>query len=321
MYFLQARLSGHKMEVGQELLKRIVDMASMPMHHGCMPRIDLDSDLLRCFVAVADSRGFTAAGERIGLSQSGISVRIRNLEARLGRRLLDRTSRSVELTEDGELFLGYARRMIDLNDEAVGRLRAGSAEGRLRLGIADYAIERFLPNILGRFSRMHPGVKMELRTGLSADLRPAYDRSELDVAIVARGQVFKGGELLYRDQIMWVAAPGFELRLDRPVPIATLPAFCSIRRASLQALDRAGIGWEVVYVSTSTAGLLAAVHGGLGIAAIEGTSFQSSLRHLGEEDGLPRLPKSEIAIHVREEAPPPSCQAFVDFITEELKAP
>jgi DNA-binding transcriptional LysR family regulator len=284
-----------------------------------MPRIDLDSNLLRCFVAVADTRGFTAAGDLIGLSQSGISVRIRNLEARLGRRLLDRNSRSVELTEAGELFLGYARRMIDLNDEAVGRLRAGSAEGRLRLGIADYAIARFLPNVLGRFARLQPGVKMELRTGLSADLRPAYDHGELDVAIVARGQIFKGGELLYRDQIMWVASPNFELRLDSPIPIATLPGFCSIRRLSLQALDRAGVGWEVVYVSTSTAGVLAAVQGGLGIAAIEGSTFHSSLRQLGEEDGLPRLPKSEIAIHVREETPPPSCQAFVEFITQELK--
>jgi DNA-binding transcriptional LysR family regulator len=90
-----------------------------------MARIDLDSDLLRCFVAVADARGFTAAGDLIGLTQSGISVRIRNLEERLGRRLFDRTSRSVSLTEDGEVLLSYARRMVDLNDEAIGRLTGG----------------------------------------------------------------------------------------------------------------------------------------------------------------------------------------------------
>jgi DNA-binding transcriptional LysR family regulator len=304
-----------------KLLKRIVDILAMISNHEFMPRVDLDSDLLRCFVAVAETRGFTAAGALIGLTQSGISVRIRNLERRLGRRLLDRTSRSVTLTEEGELFLGYARRMIDLNDEAVGRLRGNPAEGRLRLGIADYAIPRLLPNVLGRFARLQPGVKMELRTGLSADLKPPYDRGELDVAIIARGQVFKGGDLLYHDQIMWVATPEFELRMDRPLPIATLPSFCSIRRASLLALDRAGIGWEIVYESTSTAGMLAAVQGGLGIAAIEGSNFQGSMRRLGEQDGLPRLPKSEIAIHVREEAPPPSCQAFIAFVTEELKAP
>ncbi|MEZ5830197.1 MAG: LysR substrate-binding domain-containing protein [Dongiaceae bacterium] len=285
-----------------------------------MARIDLDSDLLRCFVAVADTRGFTAAGALIGLTQSGISVRIRNLEERLGRRLLDRTSRSVTLTEAGEMFLGYARRMIDLNDEAVGRIRGTSAEGRLRIGIADYAIPRLMPNALGRFARLQPGVKMELRTGLSADLRPAFDQGDLDVAIVARGKVFTGGDLLYRDQIIWVAAPGFDLRLDRPLPIATLPSFCSIRRASLRALDRAGIGWEIVYESTSTAGMLAAVQGGLGLAAIEGSCFQGAMRQLGEADGLPPLPKSEIAIHVHDEAPTPCCEAFIDFIAEELKA-
>lgn len=284
-----------------------------------MARIDLDSDLLRCFVAVADTRGFTAAGERIGLTQSGISVRIRNLEERLGRRLLDRTSRSVTLTEAGELFLGYARRMIDLNDEAVGRIRGTSAEGRLRLGIADYAIPRLMPGALGRFARLQPGVKMELRTGLSADLRPAFDRGELDVAIVARGQVFKGGDLLYRDQMIWVAAPGFELRLDRPLPLATLPSFCSIRRASLHALDRARIGWEIVYESTSTAGMLAAVQSGLGLAAIEESCFQGPMRRLGEEDGLPSLPKSEIALHVQEGNLAPGCEAFIAFIGEALK--
>mgnify|MGYP000932417685 CR=1 FL=1 len=93
-----------------------------------MTRIDLDCDLLRCFLAVAETRGFTAAGERIGLTQSGISVRIRRLEERLGRRLLERNTRQVALTEGGELFLSYARRMVDLNDEAVGRLRGGLAD-------------------------------------------------------------------------------------------------------------------------------------------------------------------------------------------------
>jgi DNA-binding transcriptional LysR family regulator len=181
-------------------------------------------------------------------------------------------------------------------------------------------LPRLLPNILGRFARLQPGVKMELRTGLSADLRPPYDRGDLDVAIIARGQVFKGGDLLYHDQMIWVAAPEFELRLDRPLPVATLPSFCSIRRAALRALDRSGIGWEIVYESTSTAGMLAVVQSGLGIAAIEASSFQAPMRQLGEKDGLPPLPKSEIALHVREETPPPSCEAFIGFITEEFRA-
>lgn len=286
-----------------------------------MARIDLDSDLLRCFVAVADTRGFTAAGELIGLTQSGISVRIRNLEERLGRRLLERTSRSVSLTEAGELFLGYARRMIDLNDEAVGRLAGGLTEGRLRLGLADYVTPRLVPHLLGRFNRLHPRVTMEMRTGLSMDLLPGYERGELDVVVAGRGMVFKDGGLLYRDPLVWVAAPGFQLRFDRPIPLATLPSHCTHRGISLQALDHARITREIVYISSSTAGLHAAVLGGLGIAMIPKSSVTPELRCLGQEQGLPALPDFEIAIFVREESPTPSCRAFVAFISEELRSP
>jgi len=283
-----------------------------------MQRIDLDLDLLRCFVAVAETGGFTAAGERIGLTQSGISVRIRKLEEKLGRRLLARTSRSVATTEEGEQFLNYARRMIDLNDEAVARMTGARAEGRLNLGIADYVVPRLLPDLLGKFARRQPGVKMEMRTGLSVDLMPAFEQGELDLVIAGRGLLFKTGELLYRDPLIWVAAPGFQLQLDRPLPLATLPVFCTHRRLSLAALDHAGIGWEIVYAGSSTAGLLAAVMGGLGIGAIPTSSMTSQLRRLGEADGLPPLPSSEIALFRREDQLSPSAEAFVDFLNEEL---
>ena len=284
-----------------------------------MPRVDLDSDLLRCFVAVADARGFTAAGDLIGLTQSGISVRIRNLEERLGRRLFDRTSRSVSLTEDGEVLLSYARRMVDLNDEAIGRLTGGQTQGRLRVGLADYVTPRLVPQLLGRFNRLYPGVTMEMRTGLSMDLLPGYEAGELDVVIAGRGMVFKDGGLLYRDALVWVAAPGFQLRLDRQVPLATLPPHCTHRGISLEALDRAGIPWQIVYMSSSTAGLQAAVQGGLGIAMVPKSAVIPELRILGEEQGLPPLPDFEIEIFVRDKAPTPSCRAFVEFMTEELR--
>jgi DNA-binding transcriptional LysR family regulator len=284
-----------------------------------MARTDLDSDLLRCFVAVADARGFTAAGEMIGLTQSGISVRIRNLEDRLGRRLFDRTSRSVNLTKDGELLLSYARRMVDLNDEAIGRLTGGETQGLLRIGLADYVKPHLMPQLLGRFNRLYPGITMEMRMGLSMDLLPDYEQGELDVVIAGRGMVFKDGGMLYRDALVWVAAPSFQLHLDRPVPLASLPPHCTHRGISLEALDRAGIPWRFVYVSSSTAGLQAAVLGGLGIAMVPKSAVIPELRILGTEQGLPPLPDFEIEIFVRDKAPTPSCRAFVDFMTEELR--
>ncbi len=285
-----------------------------------MIRTDLDLDLLRCFLAVAETRGFTAAGERIGLTQSGISVRIRRLEERLGRRLLARNTRHVALTEGGELFLSYARRMVDLNDEAVGRLRGGLAEGRLRIGIADYVVPQLLPKILGRFNRLYPGVKMEMRTGLSMDLLPGFEQGELDVVIACRSMAFRDGGLLYRDTLVWVAAPDFTLRLDRSVPLVVLPPHCTHRGISLDALDHARIPWEMVYVSSSTPGVQAAVLGGLGIAMVPAAAVIPGLRRLGVADGLPTLPEFDIAVFLREDKPSPSCQAFVDFVTAELRS-
>jgi DNA-binding transcriptional LysR family regulator len=293
----------------------------MMIHHEFMRRIDLDFDLLRCFLAVAEAGGFTAAGERIGLTQSGISVRIRRLEERLGRRLLERNTRRVALTEGGELFLSYARRMVDLNDEAVGRLRGGLAEGRLRLGIADYVVPDQLPKILGRFNRLYPGVKMEMRTGLSMDLLPGFEQGEFDVVLACRSNLFRDGGLLYRDTLVWVAAPDFAVNLDRTVPLVVLPPHCTHRGISLDALDRARIPWEIVYVSSSTPGVQAAVLGGLGLAMVPDTAVIPGLRRLGVEDGLPPLPDFDIAVFLREDVASASCQAFVEFVTAELRAP
>ncbi len=115
------------------------------------------SDSLRCFIAVADAKGFTAAGEAIGLTQSGVSVRIRRLAEGLGARPLERSSRAVVLTPEGEVLLGCARRLLDLNDETVRRLRGLWAEGLLRLGIADYFAPDHLPALSPRSPRSTHG--------------------------------------------------------------------------------------------------------------------------------------------------------------------
>jgi DNA-binding transcriptional LysR family regulator len=156
-----------------------------------------------------------------------------------------------------------------------------------------------------------------MRTGLSMDLLPGFERSEFDLVIACRSMAFKDGGLLYRDSLIWVAAPNYELRLDRTVPLVTLPPHCTHRGLCLQALDQAGIGWEIVYVSSSTAGVQAAVRGGLGIAMIPQSAMIPELRTLTPAEGVPELPDFEIAIFPREDPPPPSARAFIDFLTEE----
>ena len=125
---------------------------------------DLDLDLLRCFVAVAEQGGFTSAGGALGLTQSAVSLKVKRLEEVLGRRVLERSSRAVALTRDGEALLGYARRMLALNDEAVRRLVAPAVAGRLRLGVADHFVPRTLAPLLARFARSSPEVRLEVES-------------------------------------------------------------------------------------------------------------------------------------------------------------
>lgn len=284
-----------------------------------MRLIDLDLDLLRCFAAVAAAGSFTAAGETIGLSQSGVSVRIRRLEEQLQLRVLERSSRSVALTPEGEVLLAYARRMLDLNDEAVRRLRGPWAEGELRIGIADYFAPNVLPTLLSRFRRHYPRVRLTVRTGLGLDLIPAFERGELDLVVAGQEESLPGGNVLLEEALIWVMAEAAAPAQDAPVPLVTLPQPCSYRRAAIEGLERQGRRWDVVFTSSSIAGIQAAVRAGLGIAVLPRSALAEGLRPADETLALPPLPRSAIAVFARKDVNAAIRTAFVDFLTEELE--
>jgi len=283
-----------------------------------MSSLDLDIDLLRCFRAVASTRSFTAAGEAIGLTQSGVSVRIRRLEGQVGTRLFERSSRTVTLTPEGEVLLGYTERLLDLNDEAVRRLREPWAEGRLRLGIADYFAPAHLPAWLSRFRRHYPRVRLEVRTGLGMDLIPAFERGELDVVVAAREEDLPGGELLLEDPLVWAASPAFTQQPGDPVPLVTLPQGCRHRQAGIERLEAEGRPWEIVFVSSGMAGVQAAVRAGLGLAVLPSTALADGLRAAELEPALPTLPKARVAAFVSRDQSAGLERSFVAFLRQEL---
>src|SRR5262245_1332018 len=146
---------------------------------------NLDIDLLRSFAAIADTGSFTAAGELVARSQSAVSVQVKRLEELVGQRVFERTSRSLALTPAGNTLLGYARRILELNDESVRRIAEPPVVGEIRMGITEYFVPHELPQILARFAAAYPGVYLEVTMGLSRDLRGALARGELD-AVIAR---------------------------------------------------------------------------------------------------------------------------------------
>jgi DNA-binding transcriptional LysR family regulator len=254
---------------------------------------DLDLDLLRCFVQVAERGGFTAAAPALGLTQSAISLKIRRLEELLGRRVLERTSRSVALTPQGETLLAYARRMLALNEEAVRRLVAPPVTGRLRLGVADHFVPRNLAPLLARFSRSHPGIRLEVEVGRSHELRRAMEAGSLDLVLGKRRDGESEGAILWSEPVIWVAAPGWIAPEGRPLPLAMLPAGCMFRDRALAALARAGLGFEITYTSASLLGVAAAVQAGLGITVIGASGLPEGLVPL---PGLPPLEPAEMAV-------------------------
>ena len=128
----------------------------------CMPTRNLDIDLLRCFVTIADAGSFTRAGEQLGRTQSTVSLQIKRLEEQLGRAIFERSPRSLRLTADGERLLGTARKLLNLNDRAVAELFEPDIAGGVRLGVPEDFATAHLPAVLAQFTRSHPLVELEV---------------------------------------------------------------------------------------------------------------------------------------------------------------
>ncbi|WP_149540801.1 LysR family transcriptional regulator [Siccirubricoccus phaeus] len=279
---------------------------------------DLDLDLLRAFTAVAERGGFTAAGQALGLTQSAVSLKIKRLEELCRRRLLDRTSRSVVLTRDGETLLAYARRMLALNDEAVRRLVAPPVTGRLRLGVADHFLPRSLAPVLARFAATFPELRLEVEVGRSHELRAAQEKGALDLVLGKRRDGETLGSPIWTETVIWAAAPGWLVPEGRPLPLAMLPQGCMFRERALAALARAGLAFEVVFTSASLLGLAAAAEAGLCVTVLGRAGLP---RGLAELEGLPELGVAEMAVFGDAAGRSQLVQPLVRFIREAVERP
>jgi DNA-binding transcriptional LysR family regulator len=254
---------------------------------------DLDLDLLRGFVTVAERGGFTLAGQALGLTQSAISLKVKRLEDLLGKPVFTRGAKQVTLTREGESLLAYARRMLALNEEAVRQFVAPPVSGRLRLGVADHFVPRHLAPTLARFARTWPEVRIEVEVGRSHELRAALAREELDLVLGKRRDGETEGRVIFTEAVVWAAGPDFVIPRDRPLPVAMLPQGCMFRDRALTGLARAGIGFEVVYTSPSLMGIAAAAQAGFAATVIGRTGLPDGLVEL---DGLPPLGTAEMCL-------------------------
>ena len=263
-----------------------------------LPR-NLDLELLRTFVAVVDGGGFTRAAQRLNRTQSTVSQQLKRLEERLETPLLTRNTRSLSLTGRGELLLGYARRLLTLNDEALAAMAETRLQGRVRIGSAQEVADGGLADVLAHFSRLHPGVVLEGRVDANLKLRDEVERGELDMAVLFQEpgeQLDEGGssEVIARLRRVWVCSPALEIPERDPLPLVLSNGPCIFRNSVLGALDGIGRPWRIALSTPSLAGLRAALRAGLGISVRTERWLEPDLRILATE--LPPLPDVELAM-------------------------
>lgn len=274
----------------------------------------IDTELLRTFVAIADNGGFTRAAEVVNRTQSAVSMQMKRLEEDvLQRTVFERDGRQVRLTAEGQILLGYARRILKLHGEVMSTLRQPHMVGAVRIGTPDDYVMRFLPGILSRFAQAYPLVQVEVHCESSAQL---LQRQDLDLTIVTRKPGHDIGELLRQERFVWAEAVGFSPHEQTPLPLAMFNTDCFCREWACNALDAMGREYRVAYTSPSLAALMAVVSAGLAVTAQLQSLITPDMRVLGEAEGLPQLPLSNIMLLRNQSHQSPVTDTLAEHIIE-----
>ncbi len=272
-------------------------------------------ELLRTFIAIADSGSFSLAADQISRTQSAVSMQVKRLEELIEKPLIHRDSRNLQLTEDGVTLLHYARRILKLNEEALSLLKRPELKGWVSIGLPDDYAARFLPEILANFSRTHPRVQVKVTCEPSSSLLERIQKKDLDLAMVTSPTPeVENGVLLRQDPTVWVTSERHCQHEITPLPLALFSGDCWCRNWVLSALEKAGIEHRIAYTSPSIMGLQAAVAAGLAVTAVSQSIVWPGTRLLNPEEGFPPLPNASFLLRRN----PESNNCIVDSLAEHI---
>ncbi|NUT75546.1 LysR family transcriptional regulator [Pseudomonas sp. C1C7] len=277
----------------------------------------IDTEVLRTFVAIADQGGFTRAGELVHRTQSAVSMQMKRLEEDvLQRQLFQRDGRQVRLTAEGQVLLGYARRILKLHSEVFNTLREPDMVGTVRIGTPDDYVMRFLPGILRRFAQSYPLIQIEVYCESSKQL---LMRQDLDLSIVTREPGSEIGQLLRKERFVWAEAQCYSAHEQTPLPLAMFNSDCFCRMWACNALDAAGRDYRVAYNSDSLSAIMAVVSAGLAVTAQLESLITQDMRILGEAQDLPILPEASIMLVRNLHNPSPITECLAEHIVDGFK--
>src|SRR5438067_5620338 len=256
----------------------------------------LDIDQLRTLLAIVESGSFTRAAEIVHKTQSAVSMQMKRLEERLERPIFAREGRASKLTDDGERLLDYARRIVKLNVEALSAFSDFALAGRVRLGVPDDYADRYLPEIMARFSRAYPGVELSVVCEPSLELIERIGTNELDLAIITNCESSRPVESFRRERLLWVTSNRHTTHREEPLPLALGRPACKWREAAIEGLELVGRPYRVLYSSGNAGAVAAAVLAGLAVSVFPESGLRPGMRVLGASDGFPELASCQVGL-------------------------
>lgn len=285
---------------------------------------DVDTAFLRTYVTLADTRSFSRTAVLVGRSQSAVSGQIKKLEDVFGRQLIERDTRNIRLTQDGEKLLGYARDVIAAADAMLMRFRSQEISGEVRFGAPEDFTTAYLPAILATFTAEHPGVMLHVSCALTRVLIDEFEAGAHDLVLIKQSpeRSHPGARTIWREELVWVGpnADSLPTRFEeactlftergRPLPLVLSPSACVYRERALSALDRARVPWTSAFTSPSHSGCAAAVQAGLGYAVMPRGLVQKGIEVLVD---WPQLEAADMCL-LETSRPSPASLALAHFI-------
>ena len=280
--------------------------------------MNLDLDTLRTF-AVAHSRGGLAqAAEHLGRTPSAISLQMKRLQDDLGVTIFVKRGRRLGLTENGEVVLAYARRILALNDELLETTQRAGISGAIRIG-APQDFASVLPEVLAHFASLYPRMQIELLIEGNASLLEAVRSARIELAAIIGGDGTGAGETIGHLEIGWIASASFNPREGQPLPLAVLGPKCAFRRCAIERLGAADIAYRIAASSPSLDGLWAALRGGLGVTARTALNLPEGLAFDRVLHGLPVLGSLPVIVHRNAGAKGAAVDRMATLLTDALK--
>lgn len=228
----------------------------------------LDPRLLRTFVAIADAASFTIAADRLNSTQSTVSQHLGRLETALGRRLIDRSARPVALTAAGERLVGYARRLLALQDEAQLLLADPAGTATIRIGVPDDIVTPAMSARFARFAERHREIRLDVTTGLSRDLAKRFRAGEFDIAIVKAAVAESDARASFPEPLAWFEAARCPGIWPDPIPLVTFPPGGLYRDLMIERIEREHRRWYIAFTGNSLGSVLSAIAAGLGVSVL-----------------------------------------------------